>query len=193
MVEVKNLGKRFGHRWLFRGLNFDLSAGQSLAVLGKNGSGKSTLLKLIASLLPPSEGAVRYDFHELRTELGYSALDMALYPQMTVREHLVFCGKVRGCPDRCDELLEIVGLGYAESTAAAKLSSGMKARLKLGMALQPKPKLLILDEPGASLDEDGRELIAEISRRQLEAGCLIIATNEPHERTHATHELHLAV
>jgi ABC-type multidrug transport system ATPase subunit len=68
----------------------------------------------------------------------------------------------------------------------------MRARLKLGMALQPRPKLLLLDEPGASLDADGRELVAGICREQLKSGALLVATNDPQERAFATHELELA-
>lgn len=192
MVAVSNVGKRFGHRWLFRGLTFEVTQGHGLVVLGRNGSGKSTLLKLIASLLPPSEGAVRYDFQSPRVDIGYAALDLALYPQMTVREHLEFCGRVRGCPSRADELLELIGLARADATPSAQLSSGMRARLKLGMALQPRPKLLLLDEPGASLDADGRELVAGICREQLKSGALLVATNDPQERAFATHELELA-
>jgi len=191
-VAASNLGKRFGHRWLFRGLQFEISPGDSLVILGKNGSGKSTLLKLIASVIPPSEGEVRYAFESLRNDIGYAALDMALYPQLTVGEHLVFTGSCRGCPDRCEELLETVGLAYAIKTPASQLSSGMKARLKLAMALQPRPKLLLLDEPGASLDAEGRELVGQVCREQVKTGCLVIATNEPQERLYATHELQLA-
>ena len=190
---MRNVGKRFGGRWILRGLEFDLAAGQSLVVLGKNGSGKSTLLKLLASLLPPSEGEVRYAFPSLRTDIGYASVDLALYPQLTAREHLSFCGRVRGCSDRADELLDFVGLAHAKTTAASQLSSGMKARLKLAIALQPKPKLLLLDEPGATLDAEGRELIGRVTESQLQAGCLVIATNEPQERSHATHELQLVI
>ncbi len=192
MLRVQNLGRRFGPRWVFRGLNFEVVPRQRLVILGPNGSGKSTLLKVIADLLPASEGEVDHEGQDLRTALGYAALDGAVYPNLTVREHLELTADLRGIPAEPDELLRKVNLKYAEAKPAGALSTGMRARLKLALALQPKPKLLLLDEPGASLDAEGRELVAEILHEQCKEGAAIIATNDPAEREEATHELNLA-
>jgi heme exporter protein A len=191
VLRVEGLGKRFGDRWLFRNLTFDVSTGQCLVVLGPNGSGKSTLLRLLSGLLPPTEGKVHME-GDPRVALGVSSIEMALYPELTVAEHLDFVANVRGCESRTDELIERIGLGAARSLVASKLSTGMKARVKLAISVQSNPRLLILDEPGASLDEKGRELVAGIAKEQMGRGALIIATNDPTERSFATHELILA-
>ena len=188
---MQGLGKRFGDRWLFRNLSFQVERGQSLVVLGPNGSGKSTLLRTLSGLLPPSEGKVVID-GDLRKALGVSSIEMALYPQLTVVEHLDLVANLRNCDARTDELIEMIGLERARNFVTSKLSTGMKARVKLAMAIQARPQVLILDEPGAALDDKGRELVASIAREQLERGALILATNDTSERSLATHELVLA-
>ncbi|HSI73987.1 MAG TPA: ABC transporter ATP-binding protein [Fimbriimonas sp.] len=190
MLTVDGLGKRYGSRWLFRGLAFSLSQGDCLAVLGPNGSGKSTLLKILSGLVPASEGSFRLD-GDPRTALGYSALEQALYPNLTVREHLHFAADLRGCEHRDDELLDVVGLADAADLYSALLSTGMKSRLRFALAIQPRPDVLILDEPGASLDEQGRALVDSLVKEQTTRGALLFASNDPAERRLATHELRL--
>lgn len=188
---MEGLGKRYGRRWLFRDLSFAVEQGQRLAILGHNGSGKSTLLRLLAGLLTPSEGKVVPPEGDSRLTLGYAALEMALYAPLTVDEHLRLSAELRGCEARADALLESVGLAYARALPAGQLSTGMKARLKLAMAIQPRPSVLLLDEPGAALDEEGRALVTRIADEQTARGSLIVATNDPQERRLATHELAL--
>ncbi len=190
-MRVEGLGKRYGRRWLFRDVSFELQAGQRLAILGQNGSGKSTLLRLLAGLLSPTEGRVVPPDGDPRTTLGYAALEMALYSSLTVVEHLRLAADLRGCDARSDELLDMVGLTYARELSAGQLSTGMKARLKLAMAIQPRPAVLLLDEPSAALDEQGRALVAQIAQEQTARGALVVATNDPQERSLATHELAL--
>ncbi|HVT12149.1 MAG TPA: ABC transporter ATP-binding protein [Fimbriimonadaceae bacterium] len=191
MLEVTGLGKRYGDRWLFRNLNFHLKQGDALIVLGRNGVGKSTLLKAIAGLLVPSEGSVKAHVPDTRTGLSLSALEMSLYPSLTLREHLRLAGELRGCPSRDDELLERVGLAHAANLAASKISTGMKGRLKLALAIQPDPSILILDEPGAAMDEAGKELVQRICTEQKERGVLVLATNDLREKALGTLELEL--
>ncbi len=188
-MRVESLGKRYGRRWLFRDVTFDLEKGQRLAILGDNGSGKSTFLRLLAGLLTPTEGRVVPPEGDPRARLGYAALEMALYAPLTVDEHLALAADLRGCESRADELLDMVGLDHARSLPAAQLSTGMKARLKLAMAVQTRPTVLLLDEPGAALDEKGRALVARIAEEQTQRGTLVVATNDPIERELATHEI----
>jgi ABC-type multidrug transport system ATPase subunit len=184
MLGALNLGKRYGSRWLFRHLELRLAKGDCLVVLGANGSGKSTLLKSLVGLVEPSEGSV-----ELPTSFGYSSLDLALYPALTAAEHLEFSGHLRGLPSRADELLETVGLGSARNQRTDEYSTGMRARLKLAIALQARPDVLIMDEPGAGLDQPGRDLIQSVIESQLAQGVVVLATNDPLERRFATFEL----
>jgi len=186
VLRVHDLGQRFGDRWLFRGVEFELLAGQALIVLGSNGSGKSTLLRTIASLVPPTEGSIEID-----GVLGMSTLELALYPQLTAEEHLEFTSDARGCEPRIAELLNQVGLEAAAKVPAGRYSTGMKARLRMAMAIQHRPQVLLLDEPGAGLDEKGRVLTESICAAQRSAGVLVLATNDPSERRFGTHELEL--
>jgi heme exporter protein A len=163
-----------------------------MVVIGRNGSGKSTLLRILAGLLSPSEGKVSLGSDDPRIALGLSALEQSVYPQLSVAEHLVLAAKLRGCPDRTEELLSQIGLDYARDFAASQLSTGMKARLKIALAIQSKPLVLLLDEPGAGMDEQGRELVESIADEQTRRGCLLLATNDPLERRLANIELELA-
>jgi len=188
---VENLGKRFANNWVFRGLTFDLNPGDALIVLGANGSGKSTLLKIVAGLLSPTEGSIQTTKDDPRTSVGLSALDMQTYAHLTVEEHIMLAAQLRGITGDAS-LLSKVGLSERKHQFAMELSSGMRARLKLGLAIQAKPKLLLLDEPGAGLDESGRNMLEQICHEQRERGCLLLATNDPNERRLRTLELNLA-
>lgn len=190
MLRVEGLGKKYDTRWLFRGISFSVEPGQCLAILGPNGCGKSTLLKTLVGLVSPTEGQVIHP-GDLRTSVGYSALDLSVYPLLSAKEHLTIASGLRGCNPR-HELLEELGLGGQVDLPAKALSSGQRARLKMAMALQADPPLLMLDEPGASLDAAGRELVRSIRARCHNGLAIIIATNDPAERSLATHELELA-
>ena len=191
MLEVDRLGKRYGGRWVFRALSFRLDVGDRLVVVGRNGSGKSTLLKILAGLIPTSEGTVALPEGDPRQTVALSALDQALYPQLSFAEHLRLAADLRGCDAREQELIDFVGLAPARNLPSAQLSTGMRARVRMALAVQANPKVLLLDEPGASLDEDGRALVAQIADAQAKRGCLVVATNEPQERRLATLELEL--
>ena len=191
MLAVDSLGKRYGSRWVFRRISFQLGIGDRLAVLGSNGSGKSTLLKVISGLAMATEGSVSFAEGDLRCFLGFCGIEQALYPHLSVEEHLELAAELRGCDSRTDELLDKIGLAFARGQQSIQLSTGMKSRLRLALAIQAEPKLLLLDEPGASLDESGRALIEQIADEQAKRGCLIFATNDPGERRLANLELKL--
>lgn len=190
MIRCERLGKRYGRRWLFRNLDLDVAPGDCLVVLGPNGSGKSTLLKVLAGVAPATEGKC-FRGDDPRNDLGYAALDQPVYPVLTVAEHLELAASLRGCPPRIDELLNEVELAYAANVAGRHLSTGMRARLKFALAVQAEPAALLLDEPGAGLDERGRQVVDRIIESRIGRTAIVIATNEPSERRYATHELPL--
>lgn len=191
MLEAHDLGKRFGSRWVFRGISFQLQKGDRLAVLGSNGTGKSTLLRCLSGLLTPTEGSIRLPDGDARRTLGMAALEMALYPSLTCTEHLDLAADLRGCASRAEELLARVGLSHAAALRASQLSTGMKSRLRMALSIQPEPLVLLLDEPGAALDEAGKSLLDEIVEEQTNRGVLVFATNDSSERRLATFELPL--
>ena len=189
MIACEGLGKRFSNRWVFRRVSLSLESEQCLLLTGPNGSGKSTLLRVLAGLEPPSEGSVRIDI-ETRKELGFSATDLRLYPSLTATEHVCFAAAMRGMP-QFDGVLERVGLEQSAEQPTATFSTGMRARLKLALAIMGDPKVLMLDEPGAGLDDGGRTLLENVIAEQRSRGCLILATNDPSERRFGDYELDL--
>lgn len=190
LLRAENLGHRFDRGWLFRRVHLELDHGHRLLLTGPNGSGKSTLLRALAGLLRPREGQTTTS-----GPVGYSAIDLALYPQLTANEHLALAARLRSTPQnpvqpRAQELLALVNLQDAAEKPARAFSTGMKARLKLALALQHRPDVLLLDEPTAALDEDGRALVHQLAITF--PGALVVATNDPADHPLATHHLHLA-
>jgi heme exporter protein A len=190
MLTVENLGKRFGDRWIFRRISFELGVGDRLLVTGRNGAGKSTLLWALAGLNQANEGSVRFS-GDPRVALGFAALSQPVYAHLTVAEHLELTADLRGCEAQTDAWLDYVELRYAADVRASDLSSGMRARLRFALAIQAKPTVLLLDEPSASLDEEGRRLVERIVGDQALRGCTVLATNDPLERRLANLEVEL--
>lgn len=184
ILQTENLGHRFDQGWLFRRVEIHLEQGHRLLIKGRNGSGKSTLLKCLAGLLIPIEG----DIHPPE-KIGYAALDLNLYPSLSATEHLEFAAQLRETAPQTTELLTKVGLDPKSSKPCRTYSTGMRARLKLALALQHKPDLLLLDEPTAALDSDGRDLIGSIMSSF--PGAIIYASNDETDVRWATHAVEL--
>jgi heme exporter protein A len=172
-------------------LGFALAGPGVAAITGPNGSGKSTLLRLLAGLLRPTSGRVRL-LHagrdvpagERRALVGYAAPDLAFYEELSCRENLVFAAAARGLRDgeaRSAAALDRVGLSAGALDRVAALSSGMRQRLRLAFATLHRPPLLLLDEPGIHLDDEGRGVMERIVREESAAGLVVIATNEARE------------
>ena len=185
-LQCVGLGKAFGRRWLFRRLSFTVPQGTGLVILGPNGSGKTTLLRLLCGLVQPTEGQVvwKCDEFELspvkaRPLLGAVLPDCEPYKELTAEENLRLVANLRGVSsESVSEWLEQVGLANARNQLVREFSSGMKLRLKLAMALIHEPMALLLDEPTAMLDEQGRQLVAELVAEQKRKGIVVIATND---------------
>lgn len=191
MLEVTRVRKVFNRRVIFSDVSFRVESGSVFAIAGRNGSGKSTLLKLLAGILPPSKGSMRLfiDGKEISPErhfshLGFVAPYFQLYEEFTAGENLRFCKSVRGLRASTGEmnaLLSKVKLADRENDIVSTFSSGMKQRLKYACALLPKPEVLLLDEPSANLDGEGKRIVMDILREQRARGIALIATNEPEE------------
>lgn len=187
-LQAKDLGKWFGRRQVFDRVSFSLEETGSLVITGKNGSGKTTLLKILSGLIRPTKGEVLINSGErnLTREDSKNLLwlvmpDLELYGELTALENLLFLSRLRGLSFARDELKETigqVGLAGRENDLVFSFSSGMKQRLKYALALLFEPRILLLDEPTANLDEEGISLVDRMVSRQKERGILILATNE---------------
>ncbi len=191
VMEAKDLGKKYGERWIFRNLSFTLEPGDCLIVTGHNGAGKSTLLKLLSGLERPSAGSLTTTISDYRTELAYCALEQATFATLTVIEHLELAAKLRGMVSDIPALIQECGLFEHKDVQSQFLSSGLKSRLRIALAIQTDPKILLWDEPGVALDGAGKALIERVIEEQKQRGILVIATNDPDERRFGTHELEL--
>lgn len=188
IVEVCGIQKSFGNRKVLKDINFSIETPGSIGITGHNGSGKSTLMKILAQIIAPTKGKVtiKRDGNELPMErhaevIKMVAPEMALYEMLTAYENLQFFAKLasvampRGEQDR---LLDMVGLAGRGGDLVGAYSSGMKQRLKYAVALLAQPEILLLDEPTSNLDDEGKQIVIEIMRRQQSQRILIIATNE---------------
>ena len=190
-IDVQKLSKRFGARKALEEVSFSLHTGDSLAVVGRNGSGKTTLLRILAGLAAPSRGTVAYmdngrtlDRAEVRHRLAYVGPELTLYDSLTAVENLRFFATMRGIAiddGWIEAMLSMLQLAGRGDDFYGAYSSGMKQRLKYAVALLNDPVYLLLDEPTANLDDEGKKIIGEIIARQKQNGILIIATNETGE------------
>ena len=181
-VEAVGLRQRYGTRTVLGPLDLVIEAGESLAVLGENGSGKTTLLRLLATAARPSGGTLRLfgldastERSELRRRVGYLGDVAGHYPALTALENLEFFCDLHGIQrSRAVGTLAVVGLAAAANKRAAELSRGMAQRLGLARAILHAPELLVLDEPDAGLDEEGRQILARVAAGKT----LVMATHD---------------
>lgn len=171
-VAAEGLTHRFGSETAIEDVDLALDAGEHLAVLGDNGAGKTTLLRILATALHPTLGrldiggvdALR-ERRRLRRYIGYVPHATGLYPALSAAENLeFFCDLHDIARQRASDALETVGLGHAGRKRAGELSRGMQQRLAIARAILHEPRLLVLDEPDASLGADAGELLEAVMR-----------------------------
>lgn len=181
MIHTQSLTKQYGEVLALNDVNLRVSSGEFVALLGPNGSGKSTLFRsligiheyqgqiLVEGRDPLTEGK------EVRRSLGYMPQHSGLHVDLTVQETLGFYCKVkRADTDRALDLLENVKLSHKLNSRVNELSGGMRQRLSFVVALLADPKLLLLDEPTASLDTESQVMILELLVQLHEQGKTIL-------------------
>jgi heme exporter protein A len=177
--------RRFGERDALAGLDLAVAAGERVVLVGPNGAGKTTLLRVLATILRPNGGTVEVAGHPLpreaagaRSSVGYAGHEPLVYAGLTSRENLRLHADLRGLDgDAVDRALATVGLEARAGDRVEELSAGMTQRLGLARALVHNPAVLLLDEPTAALDADGREALRGVLR---DGGrTVLVATHEP--------------
>ncbi|HHT90678.1 MAG: ATP-binding cassette domain-containing protein [Bacillota bacterium] len=185
LLKLHQVSKTYHDGWgnevdALRNICFTLEEGEFLTILGPSGCGKSTLLRIIAGLLPPSGGRCLYKGEPIRKpslERGYVFQEPRLFPWLTVLENIGLGG---GSAQEIVEKMDLQGFGEA---LPHELSGGMAQRVALARALAAKPKLLLLDEPLASLDSHLRSRLQMELRRiwQQEGVTCILVTHDIEE------------
>ena len=186
-VELSRVSKSYGRVAALRPLDLRIEAGRACVLMGSNGAGKSTLLGILATLLRPTAGEVRYgalgaaDGEQVRARIGMCAHSTLCYGDLSGRENLELFGKlyrVRDPKARAAELLERVGLAAAADRAARTYSRGMAQRLSIARALVHKPRLLLLDEPFSGLDRESAVDVARLLHDQAHDALMVLATHD---------------
>jgi heme ABC exporter ATP-binding subunit CcmA len=181
-IVAHELTQRFGSEVALDAVDLALDQGEHLAVLGDNGAGKTTLLRILATAARPTSGrleifgldAIR-ERNALRARIGFVAHAPGLYPALSAVENLeFFCALHDVDRKRVPEALALVGLTDVARRSAGRLSRGEQQRLAIGRAVLHGPRLLILDEPDASLDSGGPDLLANVMRDRT----VVLATHD---------------
>lgn len=187
-IEVKNLKKNFGNLQAVQDASFAADAGEVLSLLGPNGAGKSTTISMLSGLLAPTGGDASIMGHSVVSEpesakksLGVVPQDIALYPDLSARENLIFWGKMYGLrgailKQRVDEVLEVIGLVDRQKDHVDKFSGGMKRRVNIGAALLHKPDVIIMDEPTVGIDPQSRRHILDNVKELNRQGMTVLYT-----------------
>jgi ABC-2 type transport system ATP-binding protein len=187
-IEVKSLKKSFGDLQAVTDASFNAESGEVLSLLGPNGAGKSTTISMLSGLLAPNDGDAFIMGHSVTKEpeaakasLGVVPQDIALYPDLSARENLVFWGKMYGLrgaalKSRVDEVLEIIGLADRQKDCVDKFSGGMKRRVNIGAALLHKPAVIIMDEPTVGIDPQSRRHILDNVKELNRQGMTVLYT-----------------
>ena len=175
-LSVKGLNVSYGKNHILKDINLEIESGEFVSILGKSGCGKTTLIKSIAGLLETDNGDINIfdkNVAGLPPEKRQTVIvfqDLRLFPHMNVEDNIAFAMKLKKMDkavikEKVEKLLDQVRLSGFEKRKVSRLSGGQMQRVALARALGAEPKLLLLDEPFASLDEDLRKEMGELVRR----------------------------
>ena len=185
---VEGLSKRFGDIQAVDDLSFEVAAGETFGLLGPNGAGKTTTISMICGLLATDAGRITVEgiaitprSTEGRELIGYVPQEIALYPDLSGRDNLIFFGRLYGlrgpaAKERIAEALETVGLTERADDRVQEYSGGMQRRLNIAAGLLHRPRLLILDEPTVGIDPQSRNAILEAVAALGESGLSVLYT-----------------
>lgn len=167
MIAVQDVRKAYRSRQVLEGLRFEAAPGQITLLVGANGSGKSTTLRLLAGVSAPDAGRIAIGGHDLTTGRAQALAGMSYLPQaprfhplLRAGEILEFYARLRDVPlDRCRSVARAWQLEDVLHVPTSRLSGGMRQRLGLAVLMLPEAPVLLLDEPGLSLDPDWRRFL----------------------------------
>jgi ABC-type multidrug transport system ATPase subunit len=189
-IITQNLGKKFSNEWIFRNLNYEFQSGESYTFVGANGSGKSTLLQVLSGFIPHSEGLINYELRDKSLQIDdfYKHLVIAapyleLIEDFTLTEVLEFHTKFKPFKNNLSikEFIDFIELPKARNKEVKFFSSGMKQRVKLGLAFWSETEILMLDEPTSNLDIDASTWYLRNVQEYSKNRMLFICSNQPTE------------
>jgi ABC-type multidrug transport system ATPase subunit len=186
-IQVKGLSKRFNREWIFKNFDYTFQSGKTYAITGPNGSGKSTLLQILWGQIPQSSGTIQYTSsgntlaqEDVFKHVSIATPYMDLIEEFTLTEQIQFHFQLRTMRrgETVDSIIEKLYLMDARDKAISNFSSGMRHRLKLGLAFFTEAKALFLDEPGTNLDEKAFQWYLDNLNQIPQEKLIFIASNQ---------------
>ncbi|MCG3128824.1 MAG: Vitamin B12 import ATP-binding protein BtuD [Phycisphaerae bacterium] len=187
-IEVNRLSHAYGSRRALDDVSFELTAGQSIALLGPNGSGKTTLFRILSTLLTPDSGSARvagFDVltqaPDVRRSIGVTFQSPSIDRRLTVRENLIYHGRMFGLNGaalrrRTAELLDAFRIAARADDVAEVLSGGLRRRVEIAKSMMHRPAVLLLDEPSTGLDPGARDELRRLFEQLNRDGVSILFT-----------------
>jgi ABC-type multidrug transport system ATPase subunit len=189
-IELSEVTRNFGRRRAVSKVSLTVGRGEILGLLGPNGAGKSTIIGMLATLVAPSSGRIRYGSVDatkggapLRARIGFLGHELHLYPELSARKNLEFFAELYGVSFDVAKTLDAAGLAERGEDQVLAFSRGMRQRLALERALLHGPRLVLLDEPFTGLDDRAVRIVADRLKQLAASGAIVIL---------ATHDLDLA-
>jgi ABC-2 type transport system ATP-binding protein len=194
MIQTHNLRKSFRRADgtlidAVKGVNLAIQPGEIFSLLGPNGAGKTTTISMISGLIEPTEGdaliggfSITRQPLEAKRLMGFIPQEIALYPELSARQNLVFFGKMYGLggkelQGRVDEVLDFIDLSDRQHDRTDTFSGGMKRRVNIGVGLLHRPKLIYMDEPTVGIDPQSRRRILDtVKQLRREQGMTVLYT-----------------
>ena len=190
-VSIRNLKKHFGEVKAVNGLTVDFRQNEVTSFLGHNGAGKTTTMQILTGLLSPSGGeayvygtSVTRDMPKIRSRIGVCPQDNVLFDILTVKEHVLLFGGLRGFEENEINVLEIVaevGLQDKLDTDVKSLSGGQKRKLQVALSFVGDPAVVFLDEPTAGMDSEARREVWALIGRKKQGRAIVLTTHQMDE------------
>lgn len=192
LIRATGLAKIFGTTRVLNGVALDVHGGEAVALLGSNGAGKTTLLRILATLCRPSKGTAVVAGHDcvndaegVRKNIAFVGHGAHVYEELTARENLKFWMALSGGPMAPSTLLDALGAVELDRHADDRVrtfSAGMKRRLTLARLVLAPPRVLLLDEPSAGLDQRAWKWVEDYLRTLKESGSAVLMTTHSFNR-----------
>ncbi|MGD8777869.1 MAG: ABC transporter ATP-binding protein [Ignavibacteria bacterium] len=187
-LSLSNVTKIFGRRLIFENITYEFVSGNIYGLAGPNGSGKSTLSKILTGLLSTTSGKIQHKINnqvipeeKLQNHIGFVSSYLVLYDEFSSIENLQHFCAIRGVgysSERVEYLLNEFNIYDRRNDLLKVYSSGMKQRIKFIFALLHSPQMLLFDEPTSNLDNEGKEKVYRLTKKEAENNLVIIASNE---------------
>jgi ABC-type multidrug transport system ATPase subunit len=193
-VQLIDVAKRFNKEWIFKGVNLTLESNKIYGLTGANGSGKTTLISIISHFVAPTEGEVKYELGtklDLRQAISLASPAISLLEEMTVLEAIEFHAHYKPFRNNLSSngVIQLLGFEKHQYKLLRELSTGMKQRVKLVLAILSQSEVLLLDEPGSNLDAAGFEFWKELLKNNSSDRIVVIASNDEQDLAICDHRL----